>query len=72
MKAKDGERSAEEKRREDSITHEARRIVRVVASPFNLCSGNENLEEKRSNTGESSLVTERQREKMDDNVEELV
>jgi len=47
MKAKDGERSAGVKRRGDSITHEARRIVRVVASPFNLCSGNENLEEKR-------------------------
>jgi len=55
MKAKSGERGVEEKRRGDSITHEARRIVRVVASPFNLCSGNENLEEKRSDTEENQV-----------------
>lgn len=49
MKAK---QRREKKENGDSITHGAWRIVRVVASPFNLCSGNENLEEKRSNTGE--------------------
>lgn len=42
---------------EDSITHGTRKVVRVAASPLNLCSGNENLEEKRSNTRESSLVS---------------
>lgn len=48
-----------QKRREDedSITHETQQVVRVAASPLNLCSGNENLEEKRSNTRESRLVS---------------
>jgi len=69
---------AKQRRKEedgDSITHEAQRIVRVVASPFNLCPGNENLEEKRRNTEEPSLVTERQRDGTRENgrqLEELV
>jgi len=48
-----------QKRREgeDSITHETRQVVPVAASPLNLCSGNENLEEKRCDTRESSLVS---------------
>lgn len=67
------ESQAEEKRRGDgdSITHQAPDCPRS-RSPFNLCSGNENLEEKRSNIEESSLVTERQQGKMDDNVEKTV
>lgn len=79
MRSKNGgnESQVEEKEREkrseneDSITHEIRRIVRVAASPLNLCSWNENLEEKRSRRIKSCVGMD-DNERGFDNVEEII